>query len=88
MSTDLIGQTTLDDNVALVELQTHNTVDSLLARWDRADDELALGREPMAVVQDAAQLDGDELVAERAYVPVEREALEVHVRRAQDGCAR
>lgn len=42
----------------------------------------------MAVVQDAAKLDRRELVAQRADVAVEREALEVDVSRTQDRCAR
>ena len=81
---DLRGRPALDDDVALVQLQADDAVHGALARGDRAGHELALGREEVAVVEDAAELDGDELVAERADVAVEREALEVDVRGAQD----
>ena len=81
---DLCGRPALDDDVALVQLQADDAVHGALARGDRAGHELALGREEVAVVEDAAELDGDELVAQRADVAVEREALEVDVRGAQD----
>lgn len=80
----LVGGSALDDDVALVKLEADDTVDGALARGDGADDKLTLGREPVAVVEDAAELDGDELVAQGADVPVEGEALEVDVRGAQD----
>lgn len=83
--TYLLGRSALDNNVALVELQADETVDGALAGGDRGDDELALGCEPVAIVEDPAKLDGDELVAERANIAVEREALDVHVCDAKDG---
>ena len=84
-TTYLFGRSALDNDVALVELQTDNTVDGALAGGNRADDELTLGREPVAVVEDPAELDGDELVAERADIAVERETLDVHVRDTENG---
>ncbi len=41
----------------------------------------------MAIVQDLAKLRRDKLVAQAADVAVERQALNVHVCDAQDGCA-
>jgi len=38
----------------------------------------------MAIVQDAAQLDCDELIAQGTYVPVERQPLQIDVGRAED----
>ena len=39
----------------------------------------------MAVVQDPAQLDGHELIAEGSDVPIERETLDINVGRSEDG---
>ena len=38
----------------------------------------------MAIVQDPAQLDRHKLIAERAHVPVERQPLQIDMRRAED----
>ena len=42
----------------------------------------------MTVIQNPAQLDGHELVAEGSDVPVERKTLDVHVRYSEDGRSR
>ena len=55
-----------------------------MRRDDAALEELALGREVQPVVQHAGVRDGDELVAERADLAVERQAFDVDVRVAQD----
>lgn len=39
----------------------------------------------MAVVQDSAQLDCHELIAERPDVPIERKTLDIDVGRSEDG---
>jgi hypothetical protein len=82
--TDLIRMPPFDNHIALVQLQADDAVDSTLTGRDRADDELALGREPVAVVQDPAELDSDKLVSESTDVPIERETLDVHMGNTQD----
>lgn len=42
----------------------------------------------MAVVENATECDGEELVTKRTDVAIEGEPLKVNVRRAEDGCAR
>lgn len=80
----LFGMPPFDHDIALVQLQPDGTVDRLLTRGEAAGHELPLGAEEVAVVQDVAKLRRDELVPQRPDVPIEREALDVHVRHAED----
>lgn len=76
------------NGVALVQAQTDLAVDRLLGRDDAGLEELALGGEIQAVVEDAGVGDGDELVAEGADFTVERQAFDVDVGVAEDREAR
>lgn len=83
--THLIGEAALDDGVTLVELQADGTVDGALTGGNGGSDELAFGAEEVTVVENVAELDGDELVTERADVTIERKTLEIHVCDTEDG---
>lgn len=81
----LIGISALDNNVALVELESDDTVDSLLRCGDGGSDEFTLGGEEETVVEDLRELGGNELVSEGSDVSVEGQTFEVHVGSSEDG---
>lgn len=81
----LVGESSLDRNVSLVQLEPDGSVDGPLRRRNGGGDKLPLGREEVTVVEDVGEGGGDELVSERSDVPVEGETLEVHVRDSEDG---
>jgi hypothetical protein len=83
--THLIGKAALDDGVTLVELQTNGAVDGALTGGNGGSDELAFGAEEVTVVKNVAELDGDELITERADVTVECKTLKIHVCDTKDG---
>ena len=86
--TDLVTVSSFNDDVALVQFQSDDAIDSPLAGGNGACDELSLRCEEVTVVQDATELDGDELVSERTDVPVEGETFQVDVCGAENGCSR
>lgn len=85
ITTHLVRCSTLDNDIALVELEPNGTVDCALACRDAAGHELAFGTEEVAIVQDLAELHCDELVSQGADVPVEGQSLDVHVCHTKDG---
>lgn len=86
-TTDLGTLTTFNNNIALIEFEPNDAIDGPLTSRDRTGDELTLGGEEVAVVEDAAQLNGDELITKGTDVPVEGETLEIYMRDTKDSCA-
>jgi hypothetical protein len=84
----LVGRPSLDDAVALVELELDLSVDGPLTGRDGGGQEFTLGGEEVTVVEDPGEFDGDELITERTDVPVQGHSLEVHVGNPQDGRTR
>lgn len=84
----LVGLAALNGDITLVQGKANLTVDSLLAGGNAAADELALGAEEETVVQNLAELGGDNLVAYPADFTVEGKTFKVDVCCAEDGCAR
>lgn len=84
----LIGISALDNNVALVELESDDTVDSLLRSRDGGSDEFTLGGEEETVVEDLRELGGNELVSESSDVSIKGQTFEVHVGSSEDGGGR
>lgn len=70
-------------HVAARELEVHLAVEPLLALVDGGHDELGLGREPKAVVEDLGEADGEH-VAQAADLAVHDNAFNVEVGGAQD----
>lgn len=81
----LVGVSALDNHVALVELESDETVDGLLRGGDGSRDKLSLGGEVETVVEDLREVGRDELVSHGSDVSVERHTLEVHVGGSEDG---
>lgn len=77
--------TSLNDDVTLVQLETNDTVYSPLTSGDSASDEFPLGSEPVTVVQDLRELEGNELITESTNIPIESQTLKVDVSGTQDG---
>lgn len=75
----LVRGATFHDDVALVQFEAHDTVDGALAGRNGAHNKFTLGREPVPVVKNSAELNGDELVAEGTDVPVERQTFNIHM---------
>jgi hypothetical protein len=82
--THLIGEATFDNDIALVQLQSNGTVDSSLTGGDRCGDELSLRAKEVAVVENSAEFDGDELVSKRSNVSIHRQTFEIHMRNSED----
>lgn len=59
----LVGISALDNNVALVELESDDTIDSLLRSGDSGSNEFTLGGEEETVVENLRELSGDKLVS-------------------------
>lgn len=66
----LVRVSSVDDHVSLEQLQTDDTVHGPLTRRNRARQEFTLGREKVAIVENPAESDREELVAERADVTI------------------
>lgn len=81
----LVGISALDNNVALVELESDDTIDSLLRSGDSGSNEFTLGGEEETVVENLRELGGDKLVSESSDVSVEGQTFEVHVGSTEDG---
>ena len=77
------GRTAEDGDAALVGPAADLAVDALLGGGDGGLEELTLGGEVEAVVQDLGVVDGDKLVTESTDFTVHNETLEVNVSSAQ-----
>lgn len=80
-----VGAAAQDTDAALEGAAPHLARHTVLGGHDGALEVLALRREVEAVVEAAGPPDGGELVAQRAYLAVQRQAFEVHVRDPEDG---
>lgn len=85
---DLRALTTLNNDITFVQFQSNQPVDGPLARWDRASDELSLGSEEVAIVQDSTELNGSELVSQSTDIPVQGKTLQINMGDSQNGCTR
>lgn len=79
---------TKDVRATLVEAHTDLTVDALLTELQTVLDELTLGAEVVAIVEEDGPVVGDELITERADLAVQDETLEVEMGGAEDGHSR
>ena len=75
----------LNDHVALIELQPDGAIDGPLTRRDCSCEEFSLGREEIAVIENAGEMDGEELVPQCADITIQGETLEVDVCCTKDG---
>lgn len=75
MKAHFVGRPPLDDDIALVQFHAYLPVDGALTGRDRRGNEFALRREEMTIVQNLAQLSGDELIAQTPDIPVERKSF-------------
>ena len=87
-NTDLRALTTLNDDITFVQFQSNQPVNGPLARWNRASDELPLGGEEVAIVQNSTKLDGGELVSQSTDIPVQGKTLQINMSDSQNGCTR
>ena len=81
----LLRFTSLDDDVTLVELQLDDTIDGPLAGRNGAGDELPLRSEEVTVIENSAESDSGELVAQSTNVPVKSQSLQIDVGSSEDG---
>ena len=88
VATDLLRVSALNHYVAFVQLQPHNAINSSLTRRDSTCHKLPLRCEEMSIVQDPTEFDSDELIPQRADVPVKGEALNIQMRNTEDSSSR
>jgi len=81
----LVREPALNGDIALIEAEPDGSIDSPLAAWDSAGNKLPLGAEEVAVVENLGKVVGDELIPQGTDVPVESQALDVHMGYAEDG---
>jgi hypothetical protein len=81
----LVGGPSLDNTVALVELELDGSVDGPLTGRDSSGNEFALGGEEVSVVEDSGKLDRNELIPQSTDISVQSHSLEIHVSHTQDG---
>lgn len=84
----LVGETTLDNDIALVQFQSDRAIHRSLTRRNAARHELAFGAEEVSIVEDTTELNRDKFIAESSDVPIKRQPLEIHVRHAKDSSGR
>jgi hypothetical protein len=77
-----------DNDVSLVELQSDDTVDSLLGSGDGGSNEFPFWRKEESIVENVGEFSGDELISHSSDVSVERHSLEIHVGDSEDGGGR
>lgn len=82
-----LGRTAKDVELALVDTATNLAVDSLLGGDNGVLEELPLGREVEAVVENLGVADSDELVTESTDLTVQDKTLKINVSGAEDGQA-
>lgn len=63
VSTHLVARTAFDDDIAFVQLDFNGPIHSFLTGGNCAGHEFTLRGEEMAVVQDSAQGDSEELIS-------------------------
>ena len=71
--------------MAPVELHLDGAIDGPLTRRDCSGEEFTFGREEIAIIENAGEVDGEELVPQCADITIQGETLEVDVCRTKDG---
>jgi hypothetical protein len=84
----LVRVSTLDNDVTLVQLQSNETVDSLLRSWDSGSDEFPFWREKESIVENLREFSSNELISHSSDVSVERHSLQIHVCDSENGGCR
>jgi len=86
--TYFVGEATLNDNIALVQLHPNGAVDCALAARDCRSNEFTFGTEEVSIVKDTAQSRSDELIAELTDSTVQGQALNIQVGSPEDSSTR